>query len=157
MLEEALKRETPCNARDVGWRRWSAREVQNYNTEKQSEEQERPRSLDYGPLNESGTPAVPSSAAVVLVNGVKPGPAWTGSTPQSITPTASQESRFFKFRFSSGGSDTDTSVLAIAHPWNRWHSITRRLPSSLTSHITFSFSLGTKRTREGDGGVTGTT
>lgn len=102
MLEEALKRETPCNARDVGWRRWSAREVQNHNTEKS---EERPRSLDYGPLNESGTPTVPSSGAMVLVNGVQP-PTWTGSTPQPTTPMAGQESRFFKFRFSSGGSDT---------------------------------------------------
>lgn len=101
MLEEALKRETPCNARDVGWRRWSAREVQNHSTENS---EERPRSLDYGPLNESGTPTVPSTAAMVLVNGVKP-PAWTGSTPQPTTPIASQESRFFRFRF-SGESDT---------------------------------------------------
>ncbi|KAG8214087.1 hypothetical protein J3R82DRAFT_10845 [Butyriboletus roseoflavus] len=60
MLEEALKRETPYSARDVGWRRWSAREVQDHNTEKTSEE--RPRSLDYGPLNESGAPTVPSTA-----------------------------------------------------------------------------------------------
>lgn len=113
MLEEALKRETPCNAKDVGWRRWSAREVQNYNTENKSEE--RPRSLDYGPLNESGTPTVPSGAAVVLVNGVKPA-ASSDSTPQPSTPITSQENRFFKFRFSSGGSDTDTSIRATAHP-----------------------------------------
>ncbi|KAF8557665.1 hypothetical protein OG21DRAFT_1482127 [Imleria badia] len=97
MLEEALKRDTPCSARDVGWRRWSAREVQNYNAETKSEE--RPRSLDYGPLNESGAPAVPSTAAVVLVNGAKP-PA-TGAA-QPTTPITSQESRFFRFRFSSG-------------------------------------------------------
>ncbi|KAH0828024.1 hypothetical protein J3R83DRAFT_3673 [Lanmaoa asiatica] len=114
MLEEALKRETPCNAKDVGWRRWSAREVQNHNTERKSEE--RPRSLDYGPLNASGTPTVPSSAAVVLVNGIKP-PSSTDSSPRPATPVASQESRFFKFRFSSGGSDADTSVLATAYPW----------------------------------------
>ena len=112
MLEEALKRETPCSARDVGWRRWSAREVQNYNTEKKSDE--RPRSLDYGPLNESGTPAVPSSTAAVLVNGAQPS-ASTDSTPQATTPMTSQEGRFFRFRFSSGGSGTDTSTLAIAH------------------------------------------
>lgn len=131
MLEEALKRETPCSARDVGWRRWSAREVQNYSTEKKSEEQERPRSLDYGPLNESGTPTVPSSAPVVLVHGP---PARTSPTPQSTTPTTSQESRFFKFRFSSGGSDTDTFVLAIAHPWigTRSPAISPH-PSHLTS------------------------
>lgn len=100
MLEEALNRETPYSARDVGWRRWSAREVQNHNAEKKAED--RPRSLDYGPLNESGTPTVPSSAAVVVVNGVKPPTPWTA---QPATPMTGQESRFFKFRFSSGGSD----------------------------------------------------
>ncbi|KAN0091311.1 hypothetical protein V8E55_004877 [Tylopilus felleus] len=96
MLEEALNRETPYSARDVGWRRWSAREVQNHNAEKKAED--RPRSLDYGPLNESGTPTVPSSAAVVVVNGVKPPTPWTA---QPTTPMTGQESRFFKFRFSS--------------------------------------------------------
>ncbi|KIJ68060.1 hypothetical protein HYDPIDRAFT_165792 [Hydnomerulius pinastri MD-312] len=103
MLEEALKRETPCSARDVGWRRWSAREVQNQSVEKVGEE-DRPRSLDYGSLNELGTPSVPSSAAAtVLVNGSKP-PAWTPASPAPppATPLTGQESRFFKFRFNSG-------------------------------------------------------
>ncbi|KIK99388.1 hypothetical protein PAXRUDRAFT_822806 [Paxillus rubicundulus Ve08.2h10] len=102
MLEEALKRETPCSARDVGWRRWSAREVQNQNADKAAED--RAKSLDYGPLNESGTPAVPSNAAVVLVNGSNP-PASTVASPAPPPPTpmTGQESRFFKFRFTSGG------------------------------------------------------
>ncbi|KAF9241865.1 hypothetical protein BU15DRAFT_87089 [Melanogaster broomeanus] len=102
MLEEALKRETPCSARDLGWRRWSAREVQNQSPE--MSEEHRPKSLDYGSLNEAGTPAVPSSA-VVLVNGSTP-PAWTlpSPAPQPPTPLTGQEGRFFKFRFSSGGS-----------------------------------------------------
>lgn len=109
MLEEALKRETPYSARDVGWRRsGSARDVQNHTTGKKSEE--RPRSLDYGPLNESGTPAVPSSTAAVLVNGAQPS-ASMDSTPQATMPMTSQEGRFFRFRFSSGESGTDTSTL----------------------------------------------
>ena len=112
MLEEALKRETPSNARDVGWRRWSAREVQNHNIENKSGE--RPRSLDYGPLNESGKPAAPSSTAVVLVSGIQPPPS-AGATPQPTTPMTGQESRFFRFRFSSGGSGTDTYIPVIAH------------------------------------------
>lgn len=111
MLEEALKRETPCSAKDVGWRRWSAREVQDHNAANKSED--RPRSLDYGPLNDSGKPAVPSSAAVVLVNGAQL-PSSTASTPQPTPPITSQESRFFKFRFSSGRSHTRT-YFAIAH------------------------------------------
>lgn len=151
MLEEALRRETPCSARDVGWRRWSAREVQNHNAEKKSED--RPRSLDYGPLNESGTPTVPSSAAVVLVNGVKP-PAPTSSTQQT-TPVTSQDGRFFRFRFSSGWSDTRVQS-SCCSPADRY-SVTCSLSPSLTSHLAFSFVLGAKCTREGDGRVTRTT
>ncbi|KAI9571179.1 hypothetical protein HD554DRAFT_2079203 [Boletus coccyginus] len=99
MLEEALKRETPYSARDVGWRRsGSARE---HTTGRKSEE--RPRSLDYGPLNESGTPAVPSSTAAVPVHGAQLS-ASTDSTPQATTPMTSQEGRFFRFRFSSGST-----------------------------------------------------
>ncbi|KAG6375522.1 hypothetical protein JVT61DRAFT_3081 [Boletus reticuloceps] len=94
MLEEALKRETPYSARDVGWRRWSAREVQNHKTD-----EERHQSLDYGPLNEGGTPTVPSTVAAILVNGVRPA---SPSTVQPTTPMTTQESRFFRFRFSSG-------------------------------------------------------
>ncbi|KAF8444827.1 hypothetical protein L210DRAFT_855589 [Boletus edulis BED1] len=96
MLEEALKRETPYSARDVGWRRWSAREVQNHKTD-----EERPQSLDYGPLNEGGTPTVPSTVASILVNGVRPSSPPTSSV-QPTTPMTTQESRFFRFRFSSG-------------------------------------------------------
>ena len=99
MLEEALKSETPCSARDVGWRRWSAREVQNHNAANKSED--RPRSLDYGPLNESGKPTAPSSAGAVLVNGVQSPPS-TGPAPPSSAPLTSQENRFFRFRFTSG-------------------------------------------------------
>ncbi|KAF8840721.1 hypothetical protein BDN67DRAFT_1069087 [Paxillus ammoniavirescens] len=124
MLEEALKRETPCSARDVGWRRWSAREVQNQNADKTAED--RAKSLDYGPLNESGAPAVPSSAAVVLVNGSNP-PAWTlaSPAPQPPTPITGQESRFFKFRFTSGSKSP-----AVPHPS---HLTSPSLPS-LISH-----------------------
>ncbi|KAF9227176.1 hypothetical protein BS17DRAFT_800266 [Gyrodon lividus] len=125
MLEEALKRETPCSARDVGWRRWSAREVQNQNAEKMVED--RPRSLDYGSLNESGMPAVPSSATVVLVNGSEP-PAWplASPTPHPPTPMTSQESRFFKFRFSSGSK----SPAIPPHPS---HLTSPSLPSLISS------------------------
>lgn len=94
MLEEALRRETPCSARDVGWRRWSAREVQNM----QNPMEDRPKSLDYGSLNEPGRPSVPSSAAVQSVGGAE-----TLADPalQPQTPMTSQESRFFRFRLGS--------------------------------------------------------
>ncbi|KAI6040226.1 hypothetical protein EDC04DRAFT_2678036 [Pisolithus marmoratus] len=99
MLEEALRRETPCSARDVGWRRWSAREVQNL----QKTVEDRPKSLDYGALNESGGPSVPSSATTLSVNGAHPPdgiPAPPGVQPR--TPMTSQDSRFFRFMLGSG-------------------------------------------------------
>lgn len=117
MLEEALKRETPCSAKDVGWRRWSAREAQNM--QRVSEEEHR-RSLDYGPLNESGAPSHPTNVLSIAVNG-------TGLSPTSTSPAASstasqnnQEGRFFKFRFNSG------SKSPAVHP-------VQKHPSHLTS------------------------
>lgn len=99
MLEEALRRETPCSARDVGWRRWSAREVQNL----QKTVEDRPKSLDYGALNESGKPSVPSSATTLTANGAQQPdgiPATSGVQPR--TPMTSQESRFLRFMLGSG-------------------------------------------------------
>lgn len=99
MLEEALRRETPCSARDVGWRRWSAREVQNL----QGTVEDRPKSLDYGALNEPGRPSMPSSATTLSVNGAHQSsdiPASSGLQPR--TPLTSQESRFFRFMLGSG-------------------------------------------------------
>ncbi|KAG1752847.1 hypothetical protein EDB19DRAFT_1670155 [Suillus lakei] len=99
MLEEALKRETPCSAKDVGWRRWSAREAQNM--QRVSEEEHR-RSLDYGPLNESGAPSHPANAPSIVVNGTEPSPTTPSPAPSSTTSLNSQEGRFFRFRFNSG-------------------------------------------------------
>jgi hypothetical protein len=101
MLEEALKRDTPCSAKDVGWRRWSAREAQNM----QRVSEERPTSVDYGPLNESGVPSHPTGAPAVVVNGTQPSRPSTPSespAPSSTTSQNNQEGRFFKFRFNSG-------------------------------------------------------
>lgn len=97
MLEEALKRETACNPRDVGWRRWSGREVQNT----QRPQEDRVKSLDYGPLNEAGRPPMPSSVTTVAVNDSHQG----GIQAQQLqTPVISQESRFFKFRLGGGAA-----------------------------------------------------
>ncbi|KAG1715626.1 hypothetical protein ID866_1550 [Astraeus odoratus] len=96
MLEEALRRDTPCSAREVGWRRWSAREEQNM----QKATEDRPRSLDYGSLNEPGRPSVPSGGSTLSVNGSPQMPASPAVQPE--TPMTSQESRFFKFRLGSG-------------------------------------------------------
>ncbi|KAI6131604.1 hypothetical protein EDD16DRAFT_1537505 [Pisolithus croceorrhizus] len=99
MLEEALRRETPCSAKDVGWRRWSAREVQNL----QNTVEDRPKSLDYGALNESGRPSIPPSATTLSVNGAhQPADIPDTSGLQPRTPLTSQESRFFRFMLGSG-------------------------------------------------------
>jgi len=105
MLEEALKRDTPCSAKDVGWRRWSAREAQNM----QRVSEERPRSVDYGPLNESGVSSHPTDTPAVVVDGTQPSRPSTPSespAPSSTTLQNNQEGRFFKFRFNSGSKST---------------------------------------------------
>jgi hypothetical protein len=100
MLEEALKRETPCSAKDVGWRRWSAREAQNM--QRVSEEEHR-KSLDYGPLNESGAPSHPTNTTPsIVLNGTEPSPTAPSSATSSTTSQNNQEGRFFRFRFNSG-------------------------------------------------------
>lgn len=102
MLEEALKRDTPSNAKDVGWRRWSAREAQNM----QRVSEERPRSFDY-PLNESGPASHPTSAPTVVIDGTpgqlsRPSTPSESPAPSSTTSQSNQEGRFFRFRFNSG-------------------------------------------------------
>lgn len=99
MLEEALKRETPCSAKDVGWRRWSAREAQNM--QRVSEEEHR-KSLDYGPLNDSGAPSHPTNTPSIVLNGTEPSPTAPSSATSSTTSQNNQEGRFFRFRFNSG-------------------------------------------------------
>ncbi|KAG1890129.1 hypothetical protein F4604DRAFT_1708789 [Suillus subluteus] len=99
MLEEALNRETPSSAKDVGWRRWSAREAQNM--QRVSEEECR-RSLDYGPLNESGAPSHPANTPSIAVNGIEPSPTTSSPATSSATSQNNQEGRFFGFRFNSG-------------------------------------------------------
>ncbi|OAX41146.1 hypothetical protein K503DRAFT_864101 [Rhizopogon vinicolor AM-OR11-026] len=102
MLEEALKRDTPCSAKDVGWRRWSAREAQSM---QRLSEEERSRSFDYGPLNESGVPSHPTNAPTVVVNDTQPSRPSTPSespAPPSTTSQSNQEGRFFRFRFNNG-------------------------------------------------------
>lgn len=140
MLEEALRRETPCSARDVGWRRWSAREVQNM----QNPMEDRPKSLDYGSLNEPGRPSVPSSAAVQSVGGAE-----TLADPalQPQTPMTSQENRFFRFRL--GSSEADIS-LSPQYSETVYRSQVPSHPlACLASHIALSPIIDIRYTGEG--------
>jgi len=104
MLEEALKRETPCNAKDVGWRRWSAREAQNM----QRVSEERPRSVDCGQLNESGAASRPTNAPTVAVDNTlgqqsRPStPSESSALSSTTSQSGNQEGRFFRFRFNGG-------------------------------------------------------
>ncbi|KJA23471.1 hypothetical protein HYPSUDRAFT_39928 [Hypholoma sublateritium FD-334 SS-4] len=89
MLEDALKRDTSGQAKDVGWRRSSARDSggsARSGTSDQRSSLERSQSIEY-PL-----PSSTSSASV------PPSPPSAQSPPQSSTP---QDNRFFKFRFNN--------------------------------------------------------
>ena len=79
MLEEALKRDSTGNARDVGWRRASAREHERKSTEEAEH---------HAPVS---TPISASTVGSPVVAPSTPGP-------------AQETSRFFKFRFTTGPS-----------------------------------------------------
>ena len=86
MLEDALKRDTSGQAKDVGWRRSSARDSGGSARSDQRSSLERSQSVEY-PL-----PSSTSSASV------PPSPPSAQSPPQSSTV---QDNRFFKFRFNN--------------------------------------------------------
>ena len=143
MLEEALKRGTPCNAKDVGWRRWSAREAQNM---QRVSEEERPKSIDYGPLNESGVPSHPTNAPAIVVNGSEPSrPSTPSPATSSATSQINQEGRFFRFRFNSGTVlcahkliphvhlDTGSKSAVHPHPQYSSHLTSPSLPTLVAS------------------------
>lgn len=121
MLEEALKRSG--DTKDLGWKRWSAKEGMRI-------EEERPRSLDESiRSNANGSTAslpVPSGSTL-------PAPDTSNitvsspTTPNPPLPSTATESRFFRgFRFASGsGSNTPTSRAS--------RSPTRSATSPLTS------------------------
>jgi hypothetical protein len=87
MLEEALKRDPSLHARDVGWRRSSARESDSRRTS-----EERPSSV----------PPAPSSAFVDATPALDNA---SGTNSPAVPPTPlstnNEERRFFKFRFTS--------------------------------------------------------
>jgi len=140
MLEEALRRETPCSARDVGWRRWSAREVQNM----QRTVEDRPKSVDYGSLNEPERPSVPSSATVRSVSGTE---TLANAALQPQTPMTSQEGRFFRFKLGSSEADISPS------PQYSETVYRSQVPSPslacVTSHFPFSPIIDIRYTGEG--------
>ncbi|KAJ6608431.1 hypothetical protein B0H10DRAFT_2302808 [Mycena sp. CBHHK59/15] len=89
MLEEALKAGGP-GARDVGWRRWSAREGEQRSVSGASIDHERPASVD------------PYTA-----NGAAP--------PAKDADSPTDGSRFFKFRFAGGDAPVDARAdVAVA-------------------------------------------
>ncbi|OBZ70699.1 hypothetical protein A0H81_09314 [Grifola frondosa] len=91
MLEDALKRDGAGHVRDIGWRRWSARE------QKEREEADRRRSAD------SRHSAEMSSSSPVMQQSPVPehSPVPRSATIPSTAPT---EGRFFKFRFGNGSA-----------------------------------------------------
>lgn len=89
MLEEALKRDSSGHSRDVGWRRWSAREGDTRASEERLHSAS--GSGEFTPTFDSGTNS----------------PVITASTPQ-------ESSRFFKFRF-TGSSPNPASRPSTPH------------------------------------------
>jgi len=99
MLEEALKRETNGHTQDVGWRRASGNRRSS---------DERSKSVDRASVTHARNDSNPGSSVgspVVSATSI-PAPAPAPPTP---TPQSSQDSRFFRFRFT--GSISSRSSL----------------------------------------------
>lgn len=103
MLEEALKRETNGHTQDVGWRRASGN---RRSSDERSNSVDRASATharnDSNPSSSVGSPVVP--AVSIPVPASTPAPA-----PPAQTPPSSQDSRFFRFRFT--GSISSRSSL----------------------------------------------
>ncbi|KIM45668.1 hypothetical protein M413DRAFT_345424 [Hebeloma cylindrosporum] len=106
MLEEALKRDTSGQSKDVGWRRPSGRD----NDPRASVE--RSQSLDYSQV--SSDPSPPPSA----------------STP---TSASTQDNRFFQFRFSSSSATTSRPATRPGTPGSSPNPAALVHPHHLTS------------------------
>ncbi|PFH47272.1 hypothetical protein AMATHDRAFT_152544 [Amanita thiersii Skay4041] len=96
MLEEALKRESGGHSKDVGWRRRSAREADKADnghpnqSDNGRQSGEQTRSVD----DTSGNDSTPSSAASSPV------------VASQTTVAATQDNRFFRFRFTGPSSNS---------------------------------------------------
>ena len=93
MLEEALRREADGRTRDVGWRRTSGRTMP-------------PPGSDSSPGSATSSPVVPATSAPTSI----PAPA-----PLPPAPPSSQDSRFFRFRF-TGSISSRTAVTRPTTP-----------------------------------------
>lgn len=108
MLEEALKRDSSGNSKDVGWRRWSSREG----------EQREHRFSDDRPYPEPSN-SIDSTSSTATMN----------SQNSPIPATAPPDNRFFKFRFSGSNSSS--------RPGSRPNTPSPVLPSGgLQHHLT---------------------
>lgn len=135
MLEEALKRGDAGMAggsKDIGWRRWSAREGEKLASTLHTDE-ERPRSADYGVIN--GQPASgphPNGLSITSIPSHSASPL-SCSTVIPPTQAAGQDTRFFRgFRFSNGsGTTSGTST-----PAGRSSRSPTRSPGASLSNLT---------------------
>lgn len=97
MLEEALRREADGRTRDVGWRRTSGRTMP-------------PPGSDSSPGSATSSPVVPATSAPTSIPAPAPAPA-----PLPPAPPSSQDSRFFRFRF-TGSISSRTAVTRPTTP-----------------------------------------
>ena len=107
MLEEALRREADGRTRDVGWRRTSGRTMP-------------PPGSDSNPGSSVGSLVVPATSAPVPAPVPVPVPAPTSAptsapAPLPPAPPSSQDSRFFRFRF-TGSISSRTAVTRPTTP-----------------------------------------
>lgn len=100
MLEDALKREGGGHAKDVGWRRWSAKEQRE--RELRSDSQSRRQSTESVMSNDGAQAQAQQSPALH-----SPLPSAAVHAPAPVPATA--EGRFFKFRFGSTSSPAAAS------------------------------------------------
>ncbi|KAF8882712.1 hypothetical protein BD779DRAFT_913025 [Infundibulicybe gibba] len=102
MLEEALKRDNSGRSKDVGWRRWSAREGE-YREQRVSEERmQQAEAVSSNPEEVQSGATTPNSA--VASPSLPPAPA-----PAPAPTPAPQDNRFFKFRFSNSTTNLSRS------------------------------------------------
>lgn len=103
MLEDALNRDVPGSSKDVGWRRWGAKEQREREAEdSRRQSMDSTRSMD-----------VPS--------------------PSISSPVPSSDSRFFRFRFGSAASATTTSFPSSPRVSGNVSPVVNGHPAHLTS------------------------
>ena len=109
MLEDALNRDVPGSSKDVGWRRWGAKEQR----EREQAGESRRQSMDSTRSVEVPSPSLPSPS-----------------------PVPSSDSRFFRFRFGGGSTSTNSATTGSFPPSPRVPGSPALTNGYSTQHLT---------------------